>query len=208
MEKGTKQTLITLSLGGPIGYYLYNKLVQSGRALHVGQVDFEPAAERTKKELSWRPAPVVEVIEPAEMENPTALSCPQCGQINVEGAKFCESCGALLNTAENDISMLELPEMEELPALELEEPALDLEVEEDLDLEEVTNFDELEGEDTSVQDLFEAVSKEEDAPAKSEEDGAESAETMDNVEPLHKVDNKDPSAKAEFKSIVDFFGTI
>jgi hypothetical protein len=66
MSKEKKQTLISLSLAGAIGYYLYNKLMRAGNYM-LNRDGRESADERTEKELSWRPEvdaePVVE--EPA-----------------------------------------------------------------------------------------------------------------------------------------------
>ena len=66
MKTDAKQTLISLSLAGTIGYYLYNKLVESGVTLSVENKEHIPAKERTEEELSWRP----EVIEdePTQVE--------------------------------------------------------------------------------------------------------------------------------------------
>lgn len=53
MRKETKQTLISLSLAGAIGYYLYNKLTESGFDFSFCKKNFETAEERTKRDLAW-----------------------------------------------------------------------------------------------------------------------------------------------------------
>ena len=66
MKNDTKQTLITLSLAGAIGYYLYNKLIKAGGGICASEDARILAARRTEEELSWRPTPVVE--EPPVVE--------------------------------------------------------------------------------------------------------------------------------------------
>ena len=63
MEKETKQTLISLSLAGAIGYYLYKKLTQADVGLSIG---YQPSAkEKTEQDLYWDTTPN---IQPQEYE--------------------------------------------------------------------------------------------------------------------------------------------
>lgn len=63
MEKETKQTLISLSLAGAIGYYLYKKLVQADAGLSLGYQ--ASAKEKTDQDLCWNTTPN---IQPQEYE--------------------------------------------------------------------------------------------------------------------------------------------
>jgi hypothetical protein len=75
MKNETKQTLISLSLAGAIGYYLYNKLVKHQTPTQAMN-EHESAEKRTEQELSWRP-PVVEepVAEESNVVEPIAEEC-------------------------------------------------------------------------------------------------------------------------------------
>lgn len=66
MKNETKQTLISLSLAGAIGYYLYNKLMKVGCGTSIQSES--SASTRTADELSWRPTPPVEEPFAAELE--------------------------------------------------------------------------------------------------------------------------------------------
>ena len=64
MERETKQTLISLSLAGAIGYYLYKKLSQADGGLALG---YQPSTkEKTEQDLMWTPEP-----QKLEYETPT-----------------------------------------------------------------------------------------------------------------------------------------
>ena len=77
-----KQNLISLSLAGSVGYYLYSKLASIGTATLFGS-DGESASERTKRELTILKEPEVEEQpvedifsppdEPVEEETPPAI---------------------------------------------------------------------------------------------------------------------------------------
>ena len=124
MKKETKQTLISLSLAGAIGYYLYNKLVKAGLCPSMMGGDCESAEERTKKELSMRPEAIVEepvvlpeleiepvveevVEEPAEAVEPEIEVAEAIEEAEPEAEEaeivedavpsgvVCASCGAL-----------------------------------------------------------------------------------------------------------------
>lgn len=73
MKKEAKQTIISLSLAGAIGYYLYNKLMKAGKGPSVIGANHESAADKTKNELSWRPEPIVETPAAEEVEVPEAI---------------------------------------------------------------------------------------------------------------------------------------
>lgn len=77
-----KQNLISLSLAGSVGYYLYSKLASIGAATLFGS-DGESASERTKRELTILKEPEVEEQpvedifsppdEPVEEETPPVI---------------------------------------------------------------------------------------------------------------------------------------
>lgn len=172
-------------------------------------------------------APVEEVVEEAVAEVETVVEeeaeietvlCGACGAANSADDEVCAFCGTSLKPVEEnvdpiapefptlDFAALNLDAAEEIaeivedtvietPVFEpIEEPVAEP-VAEPVE-EEVRDISD-DDEDTTVEDLFDAVNDEKPADA-----------LMDNVEPLHKVDGKDASAKEEFKSIMDFFNTL
>ena len=125
MKNESKQTLISLSLAGAIGYYLYTKLVKAGLAFGQSKCS---ADDRTKDELQWQPAPVedtipeeetIEFVDDTELTDETVeeevdgdlfedeledeedlavetVVCAACGYENVAGVERCGACGSLL----------------------------------------------------------------------------------------------------------------
>ena len=147
MKNESKQTLISLSLAGAIGYYLYTKLVKAGLAF--GQSECS-ADDRTKDELQWQPAPVedtipeeetIEFVDDTELTDETVeeevdgalfddeteeedldvetVVCAACGYENVAGVERCGACGTLLGEAAPVVEEEDLGIM--LPTLEDEE---------------------------------------------------------------------------------------
>lgn len=128
MEREAKQTLVSLSLAGAIGYYLYNKLVKAGM-FGAREQKLESAAQRTARELQMteeslqptlieEPEIIEEVVE--EIEAPTEELPAIEDETEIESAE----------TPEVDM-LLETPNLGdiELPMLDLDEPVEELKIE-------------------------------------------------------------------------------
>lgn len=237
MKNESKQTLISLSLAGAIGYYLYTKLVKAGLAL--GQSD-NYADDRTKDELQWQPAPVEEeYTEPLFAED-----------VQVEEEETLVDADALFDNSDEDVT-LELEEEEEevvetvaclacgaenVVGVEFcafcgtkmgEEAAPIVEEEEELTLptlpvveeeevapvipvieEEIPELDaSLDNLDLSIEDI-EPDSLGVDDLLNAVDETKAAPTMMDNVEPLHKVDNNNKSDKQEFDDLMDFMKSL
>lgn len=225
MQKESKQNLITLSLAGAIGHYLYSKLM-SFQGLETNYLDpieekndvIEPVeqeildssvvdklAEIDDIEESVQPDESTVVDESDVVQNndtpevAITIACPYCEYMNAEDAKTCSACGAYLAVTNNEVDNNEVNQ--DALAPDVTEVIVDT-PEEPVAEEPIDDGDDdvdldvsEEDEDVTVDSLFESV--QEDEP-----------KLMGNIEPLHKVDHKDNSAKQEFKSIMDFFDTI
>ena len=104
----------------------------------------------------------------------------EAGDIKAEDAEIeieVQDAPAVIETEEDDEEDDSLQSLDELQPL----------------ITPITLDDDDEGDDTSVEDLFEAMSDD---------------KIMENTEALHKVDNNEPNAKQEFQSIMDFFNTL
>lgn len=124
-----KQSLISLSLAGSVGFYLYSKLASVGMASSFSG-GREPASERTKRELLITVEP--EVVEPIvediveeespPVEEPTVDDILAAAEEEVEDVVILEETEA--------IPVVEETEEVEIPALGIEEEEVEEPVEE------------------------------------------------------------------------------
>lgn len=236
MKNESKQTLISLSLAGAIGYYLYTKLVKAGLAM--GQSD-SYADDRTRDELQWQPAPVeeeytetlfaedvqVEEEEPVvedelfdDTDEDVTLQLDEEEEEDVETVA-CLACGAM-NVVGVEVCAFCGTKMgeEAAPVVEEEEeitmPTLPVVEEEPVAPvipvieEEIPELDaSLDNLDLSIEDI-EPDSLGVDDLLNAVDETAAAPTMMDNVEPLHKVDNNNKSDKQEFDDLMDFMKSL
>lgn len=143
-----KQNLISLSLAGSVGFYLYSKLAAVGMASSFSG-GREPASERTKRELLITIEP--EVVEPIvedvvedifEEESPpveetTVDDILAAAEEEVEDVVILEETEAIPVAEE----VVEEVEETEVPTLEVEEPVIETPVVEEEVIEEEPGLD-------------------------------------------------------------------
>ena len=126
MKQESKQTLITLSLAGSIGYYLYNKMIKAGLTRSESAVERIPAAERTAAELVHIPAPIVEPEVEEVVEKIEVMAEPEQIENVAEEKQVDESLESVVDefdTPELDTPELDLPVLEEEGEITTEETA-------------------------------------------------------------------------------------